>query len=151
MANEKNKEKELTLGQQKLVQLQDAAKEMGIEGLQFIDAEGRTFARSAFLIEGQELPMAITVDETVYTYIQVGVVPKVKEDARAKVLEYINLLNINHPMLQYSVTPEGQVVLQMSVIFEDDAFKPALIFALIEEVVNHLMGVFPEIMKEVWA
>lgn len=151
MANEKNKEKELTLGQQKLAQLQDAAKEMGIEGLQFIDAEGRTFARSAFLIEGQELPMAITVDETVYTYIQVGVVPKVKEDARAKVLEYINLLNINHPMLQYSVTPEGQVVLHMSVIFEDDAFKPALIFALIEEVVNHLMGVFPEIMKEVWA
>ncbi len=140
-----------TLAQTKLAALKEMVEAREIQGLQFVDENGATFARSAFLIEGQELPMGIVVNDSVYSYIQTIVVNKVKEGNEDKVRAFLNNLNLQFPMLQYTLTGEGQIVLQMSVPSDDEQFNPALMIALVDQVLQHLVEIYPQIMKEVWA
>lgn len=121
-----------------------------INGIQLIEAnENNKILRSNLLIEGQSLPMFIVVNDTVYSYIQVHLVT-VKEEKAEKCLRYLNELNERFSMLKYFVNKGGNIVLTCSVPASDDAFEPALLIALIDQVKRHLEENYAELMKKVW-
>lgn len=136
--------------EKKFQALEQFIKDNSVTGLEMIGDDNTKIARSFFLIEGQQLPMGVVMNDTIYTYIQVIVAPKVKEDRQASVNAYLNTLNEQFPMLKYHIDGASQVVLTCSVPADDDSFNPALIFALIDQVQGHLVESYADMMKELW-
>lgn len=134
----------------KIAAMKEFIERAKINGVQLIDAnENNKILRSNLPIEGQILPMFIVVNDTVYSYIQVHLVT-VTEDKAVKCLPYLNELNERFSMLKYFVNNGGNIVLTCSVPASDDAFEPALLIALIDQVKKHLEENYAELMKKVW-
>ena len=134
----------------KIAAMKEFIEKAKINGIQLIDAnENNKILRSNLPIEGQTLPMFIVVNDTVYSYIQVHLVT-VKEEKAEKCLRYLNELNERFSMLKYFVNKGGNIVLTCSVPASDDAFEPALLIALIDQVKRHLEENYAELMKKVW-
>lgn len=144
---------ENTVVQAKLSALEEFMKAQGIEGVAFEKPNEQVgVARSAFLVEGQEVPFMILMNETVFTSFQVLLAQGIHEEEKQKhILVYLNKLNNQFNMLKYHLDGDGNVILTCSVPASDNHFEPALIAALIEEVKKHLDEQYAELMKEIWA
>lgn len=115
------------------------------------DAQQAMVFTTNIMVEGQSLPVAILLDESVYVLLQVQVVSALLKDKQDVLLPYINQLNEDYRMLKYSINEAGDLLLSVCSVTEDEAFSPALILSVLDQVVLHLQDRYPEIMKKVWA
>ncbi len=144
-------EKIVTLAEKKLTALKEFADANKITGLQYLQIdENNLLINTRLLIEGQTLPLFVVVNNTVYSYIQAHLVT-ITEDKKAAALSYINDLNNEFNMLKYSINPQGNVIITFSVPADDDKFAPALIFALVDQLKNHLEKHFSDLMSKIWS
>lgn len=142
---------EMSAVETKLAALQQHVKDAGIGGVEFETVgDNARLMRSFFQIKGQQMPMFVVINDTVYTTIQIYVLQDVAEDKEAKLLGYLNRLNTQFSMLKYVINGDRQLVLQCSVPAGNNHFDPALITALIEEVQKHLVDTYDELMKAYW-
>lgn len=144
-------ETQVTAVETKLEALQQHIKDAGIGGVEFETiGDNVRLMRSFFQIKGQQMPMFVIINDTVYTTIQVYVLQDVADEKKAKLLPYLNDLNTEFSMLKYVVNKDHQLVLQCSVPSGNNHFDPALITALIEEVQKHLADTYEALMKVYW-
>ena len=109
--------------------------------------------RSRISAEGQNLPMAIFVDNTIYTMIRVQVAEGVvKESNQAKVVEYLNEQNRLYKVFKYYVDDQGSIYLDACIPgLDDETFKPELVHVVLDVIVEHLTENYAPLMKKVWA
>lgn len=106
----------------------------------------------AINVYGQNLPMWLVIDDSMYVMLQVRVAAGVvKEANRNAVLEHINALNENFKVFKYYVDEAGHIVIESCIPSADDPFVPAIIHYVIEVIANHLNEEYPKLMKAVWA
>lgn len=134
----------------KVEALRDFVLKAKVSGLELVDVDDKNkIIRSRLLIEGQQLPLFVVLNDTVYSYIQVHLVSMTPEKT-AKCLPYLNELNDRFSMLKYCVNSSGNLVLTCSVPSSDDGFEPALLIGLIDQLKLHLEEHYQAIMKRVW-
>lgn len=133
--------------------LKEFIKEKDIQGFEVLEPkeEGMVTVFKGFLgIKGQRLPLAIIVDNSIYTLLQVEVARGVvSEKNKEKMLELVNKYNAKYRMLTYTLV-NGEVLLNCSLPATNDHFEPALFMVMIEQIEKHLSEVYSDIMVEAW-
>lgn len=123
-------------------------------GIQKGEDEAHTVVfRSRIEAEGQQLPTAIFIDDTIYTMIRVLLAENVlNDDNRAQVLEYINEQNRSFKVFKYTADADGGIYLDSCLPFLDDKFSPELIIVILNVILAHLTedGHYKKLMQQVW-
>lgn len=141
---------ETNVAAKKLQDLQELMEKAGINGLTVAeDGEERKVLRSNLLVEGQTLPLFIILNKSVYSYIQVQLATAAP-DKLEKLLPHLNELNDKYGMLKYLVNANGGVVLSCCLINNDDAFSPALLFGVLDQIKLHLEETYAQLMEKLW-
>ena len=107
--------------------------------------------RSLMQVKGQTLPFAVLLDKSVYALLQVQLAPAIiKGEVLGKVAAYLNEMNNNYRVFKFVVTNEGDLLLNACVVSKDDNFDPALVNAIIAEIVKFLEAEYASIMAKIW-
>lgn len=134
--------------------LKEFIAEKEIKGFEVLEPkeDGQPTVFKGFLgIKGQRLPLAIVVDNTIYSILQVAVAKGVvSEENKEKMLELVNKYNAKYRMLTYTLI-NGEVLLTCSIPATNDHFEPALFMVMIEQIEKHLNEAYSDIMAEAWA
>lgn len=140
------------IAEEKTKKFKNFVEASNIEGVEFIDIDDVNKAlRSFFNVEGQEIPFFVVINDSIYSYIRVYIANGVKDSQKKeKILAYLNGINENYSMLKYYLNTEGQVILECSVPASDNHFEPALLIALIDQILGHLEQTYKDIMKQIW-
>ena len=132
--------------------LKDFFEENKVKGFKVLEPknDGEPTVFHGFLgFKGKQLPIAIVVDKTVYSLIQVEVMADaVNDDNREKILELLNTYNLQFKMFNYSVINKA-IVLDCSIIASDAKFEPAIFMLMLEQIEKHLGDIYASIMAEV--
>ena len=102
-------------------------------------------------IHGEVLPVAIVMDDSIYTMIAVQVASsKVNDKNVHKVMEFLNELNAKYKITKYSVDEQGNIVLNVCICSTAENFDSELIRAVVDVMIKQLEDVYPQIMKQIW-
>lgn len=116
------------------------------------DEAETTIFRSRMQVKGQLLPFAILVDRTVYTLIQVQLAPAVATgDAFVKIAKFMNDCNNRYRLFKFTISEAGDLLINATLTFQDEKFEPALLNAILAEIVKFLDAEYPALMEKVWA
>lgn len=116
------------------------------------DEAETTIFRSRMQVKGQLLPFAILIDRTVYTLIQVQLAPAVATgDAFVKIAKFMNDCNNRYRLFKFTISEAGDLLINATLTFQDDNFEPALLNAILAEIVKFLDVEYPALMEKVWA
>lgn len=106
---------------------------------------------SHLAVKGQNLPVAVIIDDSVYTMIQVQAVSgAVSGKPLPELAVYANELNQTYRMLKYVVTTEGNLVLSCCVAADHDSFEPKLVIGILDQLLQHLQQEYPNFMRKIW-
>ena len=115
------------------------------------DEMATTIFRSRMQVKGQVLPFAILIDNSVYLQLQVQLVAgAVKDQVFTNMFPILNNLNNNIRMFKFSVTPQGDLLLNVCLTAANDEFNPALLNAILGETLKFLEAQYAAIMEHVW-
>lgn len=107
---------------------------------------------SNLAVKGQNLPVAVIIDDSVYTMIQVQVIGDAgSQKSLQELAVYANELNQTYRMLKYMVTPEGHLALSCCVASDHDKFEPKLVIGILDQILQHLNQEYPNFMRKIWA
>lgn len=136
---------------QKMKEFLEASKIECFEIEERKDANETAVFRSRMQIKGQVLPFAILIDKSVYVLLQVQLVSAaVKDQVFANMFPYLNELNNNYRMFKFAVTTQGDLLLNVCVTSGNEQFDPALLNAILGEIVKFLDSQYASIMEHVW-
>ena len=107
--------------------------------------------RSFMEVEGQNLPIVVITDRSIYTIIRVQIAGKVvKNHNPEEVLKYVNELNSQYKVFKYFVTEEGDLYLDSCIPSTDEKFDSELIYTVIDVLLKHLLEQYPILMGKIW-
>lgn len=108
--------------------------------------------RSFMEVEGQNLPVIIITDNSIYSMIRVQVVAKVvKNQNLEKVLEHINELNRQYKVFKYFVTEDGDICLDSCLTSSAESFDGELVYTIIDVLLKHLVEHYATLMGKIWS
>lgn len=107
--------------------------------------------RTELPVQGQQLPLLLLTDDSIYTMIKILVVPKAAEQKKAVISEKINALNLQFKIFKYALTAEGDIVIDISLPSVAEKFDERLVMSAIDIAYKHLEVTYPEFMQLVWA
>lgn len=108
--------------------------------------------RSFMEVEGQNLPIIVITDSSIYTMVRVQVAAKLaKEHNTGEILEYINELNRQFKVFKYFVTDNGDLCLDSCIVTDVETFNSEIVYTVIDVILKHLVEFYPAIMRKIWA
>ena len=148
--------KEIVVMNKKAEKFQKALKTIGLEKLQAQEIKDEfhtVIFRATAEIKGHMLPMAIYVDDTIYTIFRVLIAPNVVTEGTKKIiLEYLNKFNFKYKIFKYYTNDNNDLILDCCITFAtEEAFNPELIRGIMDVVGEHLNSEYGNITKKIWA
>ena len=108
--------------------------------------------RSRLEVEGQQLPVAVVLDDSIYALFRLQIVDKaVKENNKEALLNHINELNRQYKVFKYYLSDTGGIHLDCCMPSSEESFDGELVRAIIDVVMRHVIEQYPVLMKKVWA
>lgn len=115
------------------------------------DEKHTTIFRSRMEVKGQILPMAVLMDDSVYVLVQVQIAPQIMNKEKLAALSAeINNMNNNVRLFKFTVSDNGDFMLNACITTENSSFNPALLSALLDETLHFLENQYTYIMKLLW-
>lgn len=115
------------------------------------DPNGTVVFKSNIEVEGQNLPLGIITDNTVYTIIRVQIGLKlIKDSNRDTFNAFLNEMNRSYKVFKYVAADDGTIFLDACIPSTNDMFDPQMVHAILEVVLNHLREEYKTIMKKAW-
>ena len=106
--------------------------------------------RSAFSVEGQNIPFIIVVDESAFSVMQVQIASSVVNDTnKAKVYEAINNWNITLKPFKYVVDTDGSLILTCCMMNPDGKMDGDQANAMMNIILNYLTKEYKNILSAV--
>lgn len=116
------------------------------------DELGTVVYRSFMEVEGQNLPIIVITDNSIYTMVRVQIAAKVvKNHNPEKVLEYVNELNRQYKVFKYFVTEDGDLCLDSCLPSSGENFDGELVYTIIDVLLKHLVEHYPVLMGKIWS
>ena len=108
--------------------------------------------RSFIAVEGQQLPTAVIIDNSVFSVIRVLVSPKaVSEENQFDLLKLLNDENVQYKPFKFYCDDSGALLMDTSIVTpEDDRLKGETIYLMFEVIINYLNNSYRNIMKTIW-
>ena len=107
--------------------------------------------RSRVEAKGQVMPMAILIDDSVFTIIRTQVATGIGADKKERIQDYLNRLNTEYKIFKYYLREDGSVYLDICIPFVDDSFDSKMIQLMLSVLVEHLTAVYEDFMATIWA
>ena len=104
------------------------------------DAADSVMFRSNILVKGQELPIAVIFDKSIFTLIRVNIAPKAVTDSN--MFELTNLmmrLNGRNKAVKYYIAADASIVLDCSIPAFPGQFSPKLVQSMLQLVCGEVM------------
>ena len=110
-----------------------------------------TIFRSRIEAKGQILPMAIFIDDSIFTMIRTQVATGINEKNIDSIKSHLNMLNAEYKIFKYYLREDGNIYLDICVPFVDETFDSRMIQTLLPILVQQLETVYEDLMAVVWA
>ena len=110
-----------------------------------------TIFRSRIEAKGQILPMAIFIDDSIFTIIRTQVATGINEKNIDSIKSHLNMLNAEYKIFKYYLREDGNIYLDICVPFVDETFDSRMIQTLLPILVQQLETVYEDLMAVVWA
>ena len=120
------------------------------------DPEQTTVFRSHVEVDGQQLPLLVLLDRSIFSMIRVQVSPKCKtEENELAVLKLANDLNLKYKPFKLYFDPAGSLILDVCLLTpgqaaEDFGDLGDKVYGMLDVLINFLNENYRPIMKEVW-
>ena len=121
-----------------------------IEELEGDNQEAVVF-RSTVGVQGQQLPLMVVIDTSVFTIIRVQICPQALSETEQSALhKFINEQNFSYKPFKFFLNSAGDLMLEMCLLFTGEEVKPDEIYLMFEVIVNYLNENYRGIMKLIW-
>ena len=110
-----------------------------------------TIFRSRIEAKGQIMPMAIFIDDSIFTMIRTQVATGINEKNIDSIKSHLNMLNAEYKIFKYYLREDGNIYLDLCVPFVDETFDSRMIQTLLPILVQQLETVYVDLMAVVWA
>jgi len=110
-----------------------------------------TIFRSRIEAKGQIMPMAIFIDDSIFTMIRTQVATGINEKNIDSIKSYLNMLNAEYKIFKYYLREDGNIYLDVCIPFVDETFDSRMIQTLLPILVQQLETVYEDLMAVVWA
>ena len=110
-----------------------------------------TIFRSRIEAKGQIMPMAIFIDDSIFTIIRTQVAAGINEKNIDSIKSHLNMLNAEYKIFKYYLREDGNIYLDICVPFVDETFDSRMIQTLLPILVQQLETVYEDLMAVVWA
>ena len=110
-----------------------------------------TIFRSRVEAKGQILPMAIFIDDSIFTIIRTQVATGINEKNIDSIKSHLNMLNAEYKIFKYYLREDGNIYLDVCIPFVDETFDSRMIQTLLPILVQQLETVYVDLMAVVWA
>ena len=117
----------------------------------FDDEFHTTRFNSRIEAKGQIMPMAIFIDDSIFTIIRTNVATGINVKNVERIKNYLNTLNAEYKIFKYYLREDGSIYLDVCVPFVAETFDGRMIQTLLAILVQHLEAVYEDLMAEVWA
>ena len=169
MANSTEKEPKLEKQAEKLIEKKEAAAAEGAtkaekfqaflkeNDINFFESQAlsdefhTTIFRSRIEAKGQIMPMAIFIDDSIFTMIRTQVATGINEKNIDSIKSHLNMLNAEYKMFKYYLREDGNIYLDVCIPFVDETFDSRMIQTLLPILVQQLETVYEDLMAVVWA
>jgi hypothetical protein len=110
-----------------------------------------TIFRSRIEAKGQILPMAIFIDDSIFTMIRTQVAMGINVKNVDRIKGHLNMLNAEYKIFKYYLREDGNIYLDVCVPFVDETFDSRMIQTMLGLLVQQLEAVYEELMAVIWA
>ncbi|WP_026762317.1 hypothetical protein [Selenomonas artemidis] len=110
-----------------------------------------TIFRSRIEAKGQIMPMAIFIDDSIFTIIRTQVATGINAKNIERIKDHLNVLNAEYKIFKYYLREDGNIYLDICVPFVDETFDSRMIQTLLPILVQQLETVYEDLMAVVWA
>ena len=110
-----------------------------------------TIFRSRIEAKGQIMPMAIFIDDSIFTMIRTQVATGINEKNIDSIKSHLNMLNAEYKIFKYYLREDGNIYLDVCIQFVDETFDSSMIQTLLPILVQQLETVYEDLMAVVWA
>jgi len=117
----------------------------------FDDEYHTTRFNSRIEAKGQIMPMAIFIDDSIFTIIRTNVAAGINVKNVDRIKNYLNALNAEYKIFKYYLREDGSIYLDVCVPSVAETFDGIMIRTLLGIIVKHLEDVYEDLMAEVWA
>jgi hydrogenase maturation factor len=108
--------------------------------------------RSNMEIEGKDLPMALMMDDSIYTVIHIGIALNVaNDDNKAKIADCLNDLNRQFKIFKYYISENNDILLDCCIPSSNEHFDAELVRTMLDVILRHLEEKYKEVMKLILA
>lgn len=119
----------------------------GFNSEEFNDEFNTVMFRSRIVIKGQELPMAIILDDSIYRMIRVQLVSSIENSE--KVVSYLNKLNAKYKSYKFYLTEQNNLILDSCIMGKDED-ESEIIIAVLNNIIRQMQDEYSELMNVVW-
>ncbi|WP_027397187.1 hypothetical protein [Anaerovibrio lipolyticus] len=107
--------------------------------------------RSNISVEGQQLPTAVIIDNSVFATIRVQISPKaVTEENQLDLLKLINGENLQYKPFKFYFDDNGTLLMDICLVVPDDDLKGETVYLMFEVIINYLNNSYRNLMKTIW-
>lgn len=117
------------------------------------DAQNTVVFRSHIVVEGQQLPTLVILDDSVFSMIRIQISPKAQtEENELKVLKLANEHNLKYKPFKLYFDATGSLILDVCLLTPGEDFSELgdEIYGMFEVLINFLNESYRPIMKEIW-
>ena len=117
------------------------------------DAQNTTIFRSHIVVEGQQLPTLVILDDSVFSMIRVQISPKAQtEENELKVLKLANEQNLKFKPFKLYFDGEGSLILDICMITPDERAEEIgdMVYGMFNVMITFLNENYRTMMKTIW-
>ena len=115
------------------------------------DDRGTVVFRSNISVEGQQLPTAVIIDNSVFAVIRVQISPKaVTEENQLDLLKLVNGENISYKPFKFYCDNNGALLMDICLVAPEEDLKGETVCLMFDVIINYLNNSYREIMKTIW-
>ena len=117
------------------------------------DPEQTTVFRSHVEVDGQQLPLLVLLDRSIFSMIRVQVSPKCKtEENELAVLKLANDLNLKYKPFKLYFDGEGSLILDICMITPDEKAEEIgdMVYGMFNVMITFLNENYRTMMKTIW-
>lgn len=115
------------------------------------DKQEAVVFRSTVSIAGQQLPLLVLIDTSVFAIIRVQICPRALDEIEKPALyEFINEQNVNYKPFKFFLNDAGDLMLENCLLFTGDEVDGNEIYLMFNVIISYLNDRYRDIMKLIW-
>ena len=114
------------------------------------DNQGTAVFRSHITTEGQQLPTAVILDESVFALVRVQISPRALTEAnQPELMKLVNEESASYKPFKLYLNRDGDLMLDVCLFIEEE-LKGDTIYTLFSLIINYLDANYRKFMKCIW-